>query len=259
MIYREVQAAEGLSHLIASYWKFEVDANHQKNPIKHTILVDGCISLVFVFDPRQPHSAQVFSGASTENHEVEVYPGGIYVGIRFIPSVAYSLFGITGLEIRNTRTWATPYLKNIDFDDALQCITNNKDPFDQFNTILSNYILENPPQPNPFVLEAVHDIINAKGNIRIEDIIKKSPASERHLQRKFKELVGLTLKEFARVRRLRASVIEIILKRKDSGKVIFESGYFDQAHFNNDFSMIVGSNPTEFNSYIRQIEHINVE
>lgn len=259
MIYKEIEPSQDLCSFVASYWSFKVEDYKKKEAIEHTILVDGCISLVFVSDPRHSEIAQVFAGPSIRNQEAEVYPGGLYTGIRFIPSMPYCLFGVSGLEIRNSKTWAIPFLRNIDFSEVLECISMKKDPFKKFDAILKKYINKYSPKPDSAVLKAVNDIIAKNGNIRIKDVVKNSPASERHLQRKFKKLTGLTLKEFARIRRLRASVIDMILRHKESGKAALDSGYFDQAHFNNDFSMIVGSNPSEFNAYIKHIEHINVD
>jgi methylphosphotriester-DNA--protein-cysteine methyltransferase len=75
------------------------------------------------------------------------------------------------------------------------------------------------------------------------------------LQRQFKLFTGLTPKEFAKNIRLRNSIIQVLLKNEGLQDALFDAGYYDQSHFNRDFSMVAGFNPTHFLQYIRQIEH----
>ena len=74
------------------------------------------------------------------------------------------------------------------------------------------------------------------GDIKIKNLARAINLSERQLQRRFKKAVGLRPKEFAKIRKIRAAVIQLLLQKKDYQDVIYNTGYYDQAHFIHDFS-----------------------
>jgi len=67
---------------------------------------------------------------------------------------------------------------------------------------------------------------------------------ERRLQRIFREHVGLTPKEAARVARLRAALD--VMRAGPTlplGRVALRAGYYDQPHFNREFARLAGVAP----------------
>jgi AraC-like DNA-binding protein len=50
-------------------------------------------------------------------------------------------------------------------------------------------------------------------------------------------------------------MIQVLLEEDGLQDALFDAGYYDQSHFNRDFSMVAGLNPTNFLKYIRQIDH----
>lgn len=71
--------------------------------------------------------------------------------------------------------------------------------------------------------------------------------SSRHLQRKFKEATGVSLKTFLRISRFESVIKELLLnKQKDYLPIALNHGYYDQAHFIRDFKSCVGEQPSIF-------------
>ena len=82
---------------------------------------------------------------------------------------------------------------------------------------------------------------------------------ERQLQRRFREAVGLTPKQFARIRRMRETAAGML--RPDArgwAGVAADFGYADQSHLIHEFSQLTGLTPVAFEDRLRRIEHGNV-
>lgn len=82
--------------------------------------------------------------------------------------------------------------------------------------------------------------------------------SSRHLQRCFKEAVGLSPKEYALVRRARHALKRVVLDETADGglaRVAVESGYADQAHLTRDFQRLMNGAPEQLRMRLAAIEH----
>jgi AraC-like DNA-binding protein len=63
---------------------------------------------------------------------------------------------------------------------------------------------------DPVVMRTVFTVIQAQGQVTVARLATDAGVSERHLRRRFTQAVGLSPKEFARVRRLRSSIVEAL-------------------------------------------------
>lgn len=99
----------------------------------------------------------------------------------------------------------------------------------------------------PWLDEAVEKMYKHNGNVAQDIIIQHLGISGRHFRRKFKEVIGVPPKYFCKVIQL-VTIFEMI-KNPDSGKLhdlALECGYYDQAHFINDFNKMIGQSPQKF-------------
>ncbi len=109
---------------------------------------------------------------------------------------------------------------------------------------------------NPFIEFAVNKIIQSPNAISISHIAGKVGYSQKHLIKLFKDNVGLTPKGFLKIIRFQKAIQEIeVTKKPDWTGVAFESGYFDQAHFINDFKQFSGFTPSQYLQ--KQSEYLN--
>ncbi|MES1216781.1 MAG: AraC family transcriptional regulator [Bacteroidota bacterium] len=109
---------------------------------------------------------------------------------------------------------------------------------------------------NPFIEFAVNKIIEDPSQVSIEHISNKVGYSQKHLIRLFKDNVGVTPKGFLKIIRFQKAIQEIAATKKiDWTGIAFESGYYDQAHFINDFKAFSGFTPSQYLQ--KQIEHLN--
>jgi len=85
------------------------------------------------------------------------------------------------------------------------------------------------------------------GSIRIEALSDASGLTRQHLTRRFRELVGVTPKQFCRLERF-DQVFRAAYRRPrvDWAQVALDCGYYDQAHLIAEFKEFTGMTPTEF-------------
>lgn len=109
---------------------------------------------------------------------------------------------------------------------------------------------------NPFTNFAVNAIVEAPRNSSIENISAKVGYSQKHLINIFKKNVGITPKSFLKIVRFQKAVEEINRRKKINWTAIaLECGYYDHAHFINDFKTFSGFTPNEFSQ--KQSDYLN--
>ncbi|MFZ1304628.1 MAG: helix-turn-helix domain-containing protein [Ferruginibacter sp.] len=109
---------------------------------------------------------------------------------------------------------------------------------------------------NPFIEFAVNSIISSPNQMSIEEIAGKVGYSQKHLIKLFKDNVGLTPKGFLKVIRFQKAIEEIAAAKQINWTgIAYECGYYDQAHFINDFKTFSGFTPEEYLQ--KQYEHLN--
>jgi len=90
-------------------------------------------------------------------------------------------------------------------------------------------------------------IVARSGRVNIDKLAFQAGLSSRQLRRIFFEQTGLTPKHFCRVIRFRHSLSFLTSsKRGEWAQVALECGYYDQAHFDNEFRELSGYSPSQF-------------
>jgi AraC-like DNA-binding protein len=90
-------------------------------------------------------------------------------------------------------------------------------------------------------------IAAATGAVAIGDLSVAAGVSSTHLAQRFKEVVGITPKRLARTYRFTATVLSIDPAGPvDWLELAAGAGYYDQAHFVNEFRAFTGLTPTRY-------------
>lgn len=98
------------------------------------------------------------------------------------------------------------------------------------------------------VINRIVDRIIADREItRVEDIVSRFDLGKRTLQRIFRRYVGVSPKWVIRRYRLIEAAGRLANgKAANWSAMALNLGYFDQAHFINDFKALVGTSPAEY-------------
>ncbi len=108
--------------------------------------------------------------------------------------------------------------------------------------------------PCDYVEYSLRLIEEAKGNITIKELTDKVLISERQLDRRFREIVGITPKKFARIIQLHFVINLMYIKKYNTFQdIAYFASYYDLAHFYHKFKESTGFSPVEF---INSDEHL---
>ena len=94
---------------------------------------------------------------------------------------------------------------------------------------------------------AVSTILNNSSELCLHDLSDKIGYSQKHFISLFKKQVGLTPKSYHKIIRFQKTIQDIESQSiVDWNSIAYKSGYYDQAHFINDFTRLSGFSPTEY-------------
>ena len=92
--------------------------------------------------------------------------------------------------------------------------------------------------------DAVDLIVQARGQVRIDDVSRSLGWSRRRMQRAFARDLGVPPKLYARIVRLNAVLATLDEdERARAVDLALDAGYFDQAHLLRDFRILAGRTP----------------
>ncbi len=260
MVYQEINPDPSLKEYILCYWKFTVsELKDSEEPLRHFFPPDGCTSLIFVSIPKFQFKDTILFGPTKLITEKPVIACSSILGIRLKPGIVQQLFPILPLDLKDQSLSPVPVLDNFDYGTIHEKLLEEGDHFAFVNDWCRQVFSDRSIEFDPLVRQATELLFEAQGNIKISEILRQVPLSERQLQKRFKREVGLTLKEFATAMRIRASIINLEIEKEDYQDTVFNSGYYDQAHFIRDFSNLSKISLPAFKSYIRNIHHVDVE
>lgn len=100
--------------------------------------------------------------------------------------------------------------------------------------------------------EAVRQLEACDGAGPIAPVIAASGMSERSFQSAFKQQVGLSAKELARILRLQATIRLLDDDARSMAELAIESGFADQAHATREVRRVTGTTPARLREALRQ-------
>ncbi|MBQ0156633.1 MAG: AraC family transcriptional regulator [Bacteroidales bacterium] len=109
----------------------------------------------------------------------------------------------------------------------------------------SNYIKQ---------LSNAFQLMNAKPDVRMEELASEACLSERQFRRVFIDNVGMSPKQIQRIQRFHLATNEMLQSKVENIEhIVYKYGYTDHSHFNREFHEIAGMSPTE---YLNSLESI---
>jgi AraC-like DNA-binding protein len=248
--YAEGEPAPALAAHVLAYWSFS--AGPAVAPHAHVVWPDGCPSLLVATGAPAP----VVFGPRTRPYETPTRAGMRVWGLRFWPDVGPVILGATGRALRDVTRPAPAFS---DLRDALQGVEDQESAWNRIEAWCLARVGE-WPMPEPRVRRAIGMIAATSGLIAMDELAEAAGASLRNLQRLFREATGLTLKEYARIRRFRAALAPRLANPEASwSETAAAHGYADHAHLTREFRALSGASPSRLAARIAEIRHENVK
>lgn len=215
------------------------------------ILPDMCVEL-FVNYTSAPiaiigndlYKSSIVSFRMSRHADVQMRKGTGCIAICFHPGVAYRFFNLPmhtladrSLELSDL--WGT--MAN-EIESKIAEAGNNQERA----IILKEYLLQKMQQNSGdrLVDLCLNKMSQSASHIPISHLSSDIGITQRHLSRKFQQLVGLSPKEYLSMCRFIKS-LNFLKKHPlySLTEVAYQSGYYDQAHFNRDYKIFTGYTP----------------
>lgn len=239
-------------------WSFEADASLGPTA-QYTVWPDGCTSIALLRRPDSPASILCVGPRKAAMHP-PVTAGQRVWGFRFWPDALQAATGIEARALLDHLGFAPPAILEL-FGGLLRDIPDSDEP-DVIYPALDRWLVQHlagAEAPDAQIREAVRLIVTAKGVIPMTEVARGVEMGLRHLQRRFPAATGLTLREFARIRRLREALAQHIEARPLGwSRIAADTGFVDHAHLTREFRVLTGLPPTEASEEMARTEHDNV-
>lgn len=261
MEFRKIEPPPHLGNYIRYFWTLE-SQGEAPMPKTFKTIADGSPGLIFqnaakgVFYQNDKKLPPIFLyGQSTTHNNISTPSCFKTIGIYFYPDALKSVFGINASELTDTCINIEMIeSKGTLLTDELLHTESTTTQIDILSRYLYNQVIKNNYKDDNILSNALSEMLNSKGAISLRDLLKKLNVSERTLERKFRETIGLSPKMFSRICRFQASLG--LLRRNKFTKlsdIAFENEYSDQSHFIRAFKEFAGLTP---NNYQKQFNEV---
>src|SRR4051794_22123658 len=231
--YCEIAPAPRLAGSVESFWTVRIA---EPEPL-YRVLPDGCADIVLTRDGDRGEIAAI--GPMTSYRDFVQPAGRILIGVRFRPGMWTAQVGVPGDHM----TDAIVPLDDIWGKRAreLQERLTGSESLDRCVRILEG-ALPAAAEPTP-MQKALAWMAKNHGCVSIDDLAAQAGLSARQFRRLCVELTGLTPKFLARVLRFRRALQHVHAHPCAFARLALDCGYYDQAHFINEFRELSGRTP----------------
>jgi AraC-like DNA-binding protein len=256
--YTESVPSRATSRLVLSYWSFQSDDAPPPDE-RYTVFPDGCASIAYV-RPLSGPRVLALVGPRVSPLYPPVYRGSRIWGVRLWPDAIGPVLGLEARTIRN-HFGALPVAAASRLVGMTEALPASDDPDLVFPALEARVtvLLEEAPDPDPRVRAAIRAIVARRGEGSMEDVARTAAIGLRHLQRIFPEATGLTLREYARVRRLReALALRLTPGSPNWSAIAADTGFVDHSHLTREFVALAGIAPSLAANQLQTTVHLGV-
>jgi len=226
--------AAGLARYVSQYW-----LSLNNTSAVYAALPDGCVDLVLEVTAHG-HRSWIY-GSTTRPTAIPCQLGTHYLGIRFRPGQSRHFIDAAAHEITDGREDLRTLMRFPSERIAAHIATEAL--FEELDAILTAALDRSPPVES-YIDGVVQHIDARHGDTRIEDVALRFGKSRRQLERVFLQTVGVPVKFFCVISRLRHAADLIVQPRSQSlSTIAHDAGYSDQAHMTRDFARLAGTSP----------------
>ena len=250
MQYKQITPPDYLRQWVRFFWALETDSEVSQvlNP-----LADGCPGIIFqhasdgqFHDPAKHLMPEIFLYGQTIRCAPLCLNGKFRtVGVCFYPSALKSLFRFNASELTDSCVDLTLVMDQL--KEPLANSMSLSEKIDIFSSRIWDVVRKKEPAEDKATDFAIRRIVESNGTIQLRKLQKELQLSERGLQRRFDQYVGISPKLFSRVCQFQASLTQL---RKSAFHNLsdnaFDNGYADQSHFIRTFKEFAGFSPLQF-------------
>jgi AraC-like DNA-binding protein len=179
---------------------------------------------------------------------IDTAPDSSMMGVHFRPGGAALVLGLPASELSD-RVVELDAIWGSDSRSLRDQLLEAIGPGAKFER-LEKFLLQRAPKrltESSSLAHAIRIFESAAESVSIRKVAAEIGWSHKHLISTFQSRVGMSPKEFSRVRRFQNSVRALQPSRFSTlAEIALSSGYYDQSHFNTEFKAFSGLTPIEF-------------
>ena len=255
MQIKSVPSGPDLRHLIKEYAYLSVVPTIA-NENNHIVIDDGCYDFVFFkgrdvsFKYGQGNNITITNSAFTIhqlkpphrlvfNHEIEIFVAKVqpWANTIFFPIADESgIINLNQLFPNQIPKLYESIFNSLEMSEAIFV-------FEEF--IKTLYVEEN--EDFKTIRSVCEKIYETQGAIQVNELVDIFKMNRQLLNKKFKQQVHYTIKQFIKIVRIMAFIkFKIDHPQVSLTEAAYQFNYTDQAHFNNDFKKVCGVSPLSF-------------
>lgn len=241
---------------ISSFYEFWVEDGKEEN---FKEVPDGSTDLVFGIGEKDVKV--MIGGTVLKAKDWEFEDGRYYFGARFLPGRSILPKMLSMQEIVNTDL----ELDKNDYGSGLTESLAAAQDVEKRSQILMRYLSENQRENQRDSAHTLGQYMRQRiyatnGNISIQMLSRETGYSEAYIRRIFKQIHGISPKEFERFVRFQAFLQEISRtpeisgtpEAKGSEEIALNCGYYDQSHMLKDFRAFAGTTPEQYKKLVKE-------
>ena len=263
MHYRIIPPPASLQSVIRYLWVLESNAVID-TPQTFSPLADGCPGILFqhshlgnYYDSNnQPMPGIFLYGQTIAPMQLRSTGRLQTVGVIFHPHALQSVFGMHAPELTGAcvdLNWLNNKKEKFLYDKLLHAGSTQ-----QQVTIITDYLLSLMQQKGNMkevvTQAAVRTIWQQKGHVSLKELLQQLRVPERSFERKFKQMVGVSPKLFARICRFQEALTQLRNNNYHRlSDIAYDNGYADQSHFIRSFKEFTGLSPLDYKKQVNEV------
>lgn len=240
-----IAPCEELSDFVSHFWAAAWTVQSLEASSTYYMTANSLTEIAFAFRG----SDLVFSSVQGHTHRHGQFPaGGFYrmFGVSLYSHSIPFLFHMPASEL-NGHFFSLETLLGTDGKTLVEKIALARSTPDRIR-ILSDHFVSQPRKQrigDSLIKQATQFIRQRLGNVNIEALSDHFCLSQKQFERRFKAASGFNPKLFSRIVRFE-TVLNNYSNYTNLTEAAYATGYYDQAHFINDFKTFAGYSPNKF-------------
>ncbi len=238
-----------LAPYIEQYWSVTWDLSLQKPHIQQNIPSPN-VHLVFSQHEQQKNEAYVM-GLVSQRFDYELQERGLICGVKFKVGGFFPFYkqAISGLS---EKKWQVAEVLPFFDSCKVEVIFSEPSVKTKFTLIEQGLLLHKKKLTNKqqdklaLVQQIIQEIDLNKELRKVDELSQLFDINKRALERLFAEYVGLSAKWVLRKYRMHELLDELETRDLDIQTLVYQLGYYDQAHFIKDFKAMTGLSPQTY-------------
>ncbi|MGE0590601.1 MAG: helix-turn-helix domain-containing protein [Cyclobacteriaceae bacterium] len=262
-LLREFAPALAVRPFVQTYWAGDFNISNQKR-MNQLVLPNGCIELIIhlsdyhctlLKDGRVWTCSPEFTllGIHSQPYQVQFFNNIKVFGIRIYPDGFRNVFGKGPSEFMSTFEDGVDVLGQELREFCLRIREANdfKSRVKMADTFIVRQ-LHHHARSYDYAHQAMQAIRRQQGRMDYNRLTHEIAISQRQLQREFKQVYGLTIKDYMRILRMNAVIDYMHSSSTSFTDLSYDHYFFDQSHFNREFKHFVGLSPKKYLSEQKQ-------